>query len=72
MTTDPWQPLPDTTPLTLAQTTDHTCKWPLGETAPWTFCGQPATEGRPYCPAHCRIAYRPIDLSIKLRPPKGA
>jgi GcrA cell cycle regulator len=69
----PWRPLPGTTPLTsLMATGDHKCKWPLGEDTPWQFCGQPTTEGKPYCPTHCTIAYRPIDPKLRLRPPKGA
>lgn len=70
--TNPWAPLSGTTPLGLERTNEHTCKWPVGDDSPWQFCGQHTTEGKPYCPTHCAIAYRPIDLSIKLRPPKGA
>lgn len=32
------------------------CRWPLSN----TFCEDVRAEGRSYCPAHCRLAYRPI------------
>ena len=27
------------------------CRWPHGD-GPFTFCGEPAARGNPYCPAH--------------------
>jgi len=35
------------------------CLWPLGDPgeADFHFCGQPAVEGKPYCPDHCARAY---------------
>jgi len=35
------------------------CHWPLGKpgTASFRFCSQPVLSGKPYCAAHCRIAY---------------
>ena len=42
------------------------CYWPLGRpgTASFRFCNQPVLTGKPYCAAHCRIAY--------VRPPPTA
>ncbi len=39
------------------------CQWPIGDpgTDDFQFCGAPAHEGRPYCTAHCQIAYRRRD-----------
>lgn len=35
------------------------CLWPIGDPgeADFHFCGAPAVEGKPYCPAHCARAY---------------
>jgi GcrA cell cycle regulator len=35
------------------------CQWPHGDPgdAAFRFCGQPPIGTRPYCEAHCRIAY---------------
>ena len=36
------------------------CAWPTGE-GPYTFeCTNAAADHRPYCPAHCAIAYKPV------------
>lgn len=37
------------------------CRWPVGETdgAGYHFCGEAAADGKPYCPSHCDMAYRP-------------
>jgi GcrA cell cycle regulator len=36
------------------------CRWPTGDTrnGPLTFCAHPRHGNRPYCLAHCRIAYQ--------------
>lgn len=54
--------------LPLEALTDAACKWPEGEGAPFTFCGQGVAEtppGRaapiPYCGYHARLAYQPAD-----------
>ena len=43
--------------------TERTCKWPIGDPATddFYFCGRPSEPGVPYCTAHCRIAYQPIN-----------
>jgi len=35
------------------------CQWPVGDPKQpdFHFCGQPSEIGRPYCAAHCAIAY---------------
>lgn len=41
--------------------TQENCHWPVGDVGSesFFFCGQEAIKGRPYCGAHCRIAYEP-------------
>lgn len=36
------------------------CRWPLNTPgrADFAFCGRLPLEGLPYCPGHCRLAYR--------------
>ncbi len=35
------------------------CSWPSGEpgTDEFRFCGQSSVDGKPYCAAHCEVAY---------------
>lgn len=49
-----WQPLETSLLLPLHALTERTCKWPLGEDAPFTFCGCDAIAGSPYCATHKR------------------
>lgn len=37
-----------------------TCQWPIGDPSQdeFRFCAAPSSPGRPYCDAHCQIAYR--------------
>lgn len=37
------------------------CCWPVGEPSKpsFSFCGADAVTGKPYCPDHCGVAYRP-------------
>lgn len=39
------------------------CLWPEGDLRDGDlgFCGEPVNPGRPYCPLHCSIAYRPVN-----------
>ena len=43
--------------------TGRTCAWPIGDPgeADFHFCGARAEPGRPYCGAHCAMAYRKRD-----------
>ncbi len=54
--------IPDATPPTpilIGDLTSHTCRWPVeGEGYQMLYCGGHALEGRPYCAAHCRMAYQ--------------
>ncbi len=38
------------------------CQWPIGDTSAKDFhyCGHPVKQGKPYCEAHCDIAYRNV------------
>jgi GcrA cell cycle regulator len=47
-------------PCALLDLTEETCRWPVGEpdSADFVFCGATPFKARPYCLAHCLIAYR--------------
>ena len=57
----PRAPIPRrrTVPLTLEQWDRNRCSWPIGDpkSADFSFCGEAAEPGRPYCAAHCKLAY---------------
>lgn len=38
--------------LSIMQLTSHTCKYPYGDRAPYSFCGATSMEGSPYCSWH--------------------
>jgi len=40
---------------------EFACRWPLGDprSGDLLYCGLGRAEGRSYCAAHCRMAYRP-------------
>jgi GcrA cell cycle regulator len=46
--------------LTVAALTQHTCKWPFGDSREggFRFCGHDTLEGVPYCRYHTTVAYR--------------
>lgn len=55
------------------------CRFPFGNPATdnFFFCGALAAPGRPYCPDHCRLAYRkrgeePVDEPIEATPESAA
>lgn len=39
------------------------CCWPFGDPGKpgFRFCGDASRLGKPYCPTHCAVAYRPYD-----------
>lgn len=43
------------------------CRWPSGDPASdeMRFCAAPQRPGRPYCPAHCRIAYQRFSPAVR-------
>jgi GcrA cell cycle regulator len=43
-----------------ARTGAKTCSWPMGDPKQpeFHFCGEEAEPGRPYCTAHCAMAYQ--------------
>lgn len=57
------EPTPDiaTSPVTLLDLTDDTCRWPYGDpgTPDFHFCGGQSLDG-PYCTRHARMAYMPL------------
>ncbi len=44
----------------LLELTQNTCRWPVSDpgAADFSFCGNDAHTGFPYCAAHARMAYR--------------
>jgi GcrA cell cycle regulator len=46
-------------PLTFADWDRNKCSWPIGDPRmpDFKFCGDPISEGRPYCRSHCAQAY---------------
>lgn len=55
--------LPEDLPLRLSlrkiQWSRSKCAWPSGDpkTTEFDFCGAPIEPGKPYCVAHCELAY---------------
>jgi len=41
------------------------CSWPIGEPG-FQFCGAPVIPGKPYCAAHCRVAYVRVSKDRKV------
>jgi GcrA cell cycle regulator len=58
-------PIPRNQRRTLVQLTRRTCRWPIGDpgTGDLYFCGAPSVARRPYCRAHCAIAYLPPEAT---------
>lgn len=52
-------------PLSLLGLTEATCRWPIGDPqAPdFRFCGHAPHNDKPYCLAHCAMAYQPTNQS---------
>ena len=42
-------------------------KWPIGDPKQpdFRFCGHPQHEGKPYCTAHCAVAYAPPKVRLR-------
>ena len=45
--------------LTMETLKPGMCSWPIGEPGDegFRFCGEPVAVGKPYCAAHCAVAY---------------
>ena len=52
-----WTAPPGSVPVRVEDHRDG-CRWPIGD--PSTYCNEPARDGKPYCAAHCAIAYHPL------------
>lgn len=50
----PRPPRPQLDDLRLSTT--ETCQWPTSHAKPWTFCGEAAVVGNPYCQHHRAVA----------------
>lgn len=55
--------------LSLIQLGEHTCKWPNGDplAEDFSFCGNEAEDGSPYCHYHGRLAYQPASERKRVR-----
>ena len=62
-------PAPSLVPgrLTMLQLTRFTCRWPSGDRAPYTYCGDRVEGDGPFCREHAKLAYnkRGADLQLK-------
>jgi len=58
-----WEALEGTTPISLVNATDETCRWPIGDpiAAGFGFCGCQTVTGSPYCAHHkARGTHKPV------------
>ncbi|MBI1238657.1 MAG: GcrA cell cycle regulator [Alphaproteobacteria bacterium] len=49
--------------ITVANISRNQCKWPIGDPSDsdsFRFCGHGARAGSPYCEAHSRMAFQPM------------
>lgn len=46
-------------PVTLVQLEPCHCRWPIESPGAVLYCGEIPKDERPYCPAHCLVAYKP-------------
>jgi len=51
--------------IPLLDLTESMCRFPIGESAPFFFCGHPKFDGLPYCEAHALVCYRPMESREK-------
>lgn len=51
---DAWAALPGTAPIELLALSQDTCRWPIGDELPFTFCGCSVATGSVYCAEHRR------------------
>jgi GcrA cell cycle regulator len=53
--------------IPLVELSANGCKFPSGEGAEIVFCGKPQVGEFPYCAAHARIVYRPVEPRRRAR-----
>jgi GcrA cell cycle regulator len=58
-----WQPLLGSLPITQEDANSRHCRWPVSSDNKMC-CGNHAVDGKPYCEAHCAIAYKPAPPMI--------
>jgi len=53
--------VPMSTPVTIMELKEDTCRFPLGDPSSpdFRYCGAKSELGVPYCPFHTRLAYQP-------------
>jgi len=58
-------PAPNAVDVRSRRVSERECHWPIGNPREpgFHFCGAPAEADRPYCAAHCAVAYRRSDNS---------
>ncbi|MDF1608762.1 GcrA family cell cycle regulator [Hoeflea sp. YIM 152468] len=55
--------------LTLAELSERTCKWPIGDPLQegFHFCGNDSGEASPYCGYHAKLAFQPASERRRAR-----
>jgi GcrA cell cycle regulator len=61
--------IPISRKLKLIELSERTCKWPNGDplSEEFSFCGNDAGEGGPYCGYHSKVAYQPASERRRVR-----
>ena len=64
----------DVTLISVVVDGDRPCQWPFGDPSAdgFHFCGAPVLVGKPYCPAHCDLAYVRADRRTDRRTDRAA
>ena len=62
---------PNESPWAFFDLRSDQCRW-ITDDGPGSidsqFCGAPVADGKPFCPYHCRMAYRPTPKSVNTWP----
>ena len=58
------EPFPVKNPISFLTKSIDNCSWIVGDPRKLLCCHAKAKEGKPYCDAHCAVAYDPIQLRI--------
>jgi len=54
------------TGITMLELNDDTCRWPLGESPPYLYCGKIVNRGS-YCAGHAELSYTVPDYTKRNR-----